>query len=666
MDFLANCMKEYLKKREIQMNKNVKLVLYFCMAALVIIQNCGIASAEDSINIFKKVAGEAQQIRNQYKERQNYLIEQRYLEEAKKNIAQYHETLVNNGAEKVKVNKTIDEVCQKQRENSHWFEQNRKMVDHRAPLLKTKTEHSERMEYLEKEIEKCERLISVKEKQVKQHIVKVEALRKQAASYYETPSEIDNSTVDEKSEAVLKALDHVEYAGDRLNEANAVKNYLLRENGSVSVVDNQKNIDDLVSEIKTTEANIENTNAQLREYYQVRQDLYFIRERITSENDLAKWKKDLDHWQDEIVNYDLSLKDAIKKLEAEAVRLEKYLAREYYGRYISVGMEYYSWEGEGGFSGHQFYMPVTYFQELGYSEFAVAMALANTSAVSADDEGLSGNTDVTLYYGYRDVRSEDLELKYTLHVELPVGESKIGDIPLSDDIIPVTRLSEGLNIRPGFEFFYRDSYENVWRGTLGYTFKDSYNYKKTNPGLSVNPGDGFDGTLSWTHAEKDYQLRFGLEGYLFSNNSTAEDFSYKEGSKMLCKAMYNRRLTDTSEIMGYYWLRFRDAAKYKYPEYKDSSSTIHYYGLEYRYSPSEKHAWFVRNNNMSSSGRYFDPVSKASSNDRQKHLLGAGYEFTMKNGGKIGVGFNKYWMKDKNPEKKYHGNEMLVWLNTSF
>lgn len=665
MDFLANYMKKYLKKREVQMNKKGRAVLYFCVFAFMIIQNCGTVHAEDSINIFKKVTGEAQQIRNQYKERQNYLQEKQYLQEAKNTIAQYHATLSENDLEKVKVGKTIDEVSLKQTENNHWFKQNEKMINRHVPHLKTKTEYSDRMEYVEKEIEKCEKLISVKEKQVKQHIIKVEKLRKQAEKF-NAPTTVDNSTFDEKSKAVLKALDHVEYAGDRLDEANAVKNYLLQENGSISVADNQKPYEELAAEIKGVEANIENTNAQLREYYQLRLDLYTIREKLTSENDLAKWKKDLDHWQDEIVNYDISLKDAIKKLEAEAVRLEKYLAREFYGRYISANMEYYSWEREDGFSGSQLYMPVTYFQEHGYSEFAVAMALVNTSADFGADEGLSGNTDVTLYYGCRDVRSEDLELKYTLHVELPVGESKIGDIPLSDDIIPVTRLSEGLNIRPGFEFFYRDSYENVWRGTIGYTFKDSYNYNKDDPGLSVNPGDGFDGTLSWTHAEKDYQLRFGLEGYLFSNNTTSENLAYKEGYKMLYKAMYNRRLTDTTEIMGYYWLRFRDAAQYKYPEIKDSSSTIHYYGLEYKYTSSEKHAWFIRSNNMSSSGRYFDPVSKDSSNDRQKHVLGVGYEYTMQNGGKIGALVNNVWMKDKHPDKKYDGVEVLCWINTSF
>ncbi len=653
------------------MNKKRRAVLYLCVFAFIIIQNCGTVYAEDSINIFKKVAGEAQQIRNQYKERQNYLQEKQYLQEAKNTLAQYREKLVGNGTEKIKVGKTIDEVSQKQAENTHWFEQNQTMINRQAPHLKSKTEYSARMEYLEKEIENCEKLISVKEKQVKQYIVNVEDLRKQAAKY-NAPTIADNSTFDEKSEAVLKALDHVEYADDRLNEANSVKNYLLRENGSVSVVDNRKSFEELAAEIKKVEANIENTNAQLREYYQLRLDLYTIREKITSENDLATWKKDVDHWQNEIVNYDVSLRDAIKKIEAEIVRLEKYLAREYYGRYISANVEYYSWEREDGFSGSQLYMPVTCFLEHGYSEFAAAMALVNTSADFGADEGLNGNTDVTVYYGYRDVRSEDLELKYTLHVELPVGESKIGEIPLSDDIIPVTRLSEGLNIRPGLEFFYRDSYENVWRGTIGYTFKDSYNYSKRKPGVSVDPGDGFDGSLSWTHAEKDYQLRFGVEGYLFSNDSagedafSGEDFAYREGLKMICKAMYNRRLTDTSEIMGYYWLRFRDAADYKYPEIKDSSSTIHYYGLEYRYTPSEKHAWFIRNNNMSSSGSYYDPVSRDSSNDRQKHVLGAGYEYTMKNGGKIGVCVNNVWIRDKHPDKKYDGVEVLSWINTSF
>ena len=85
------------------MNKKRRAVLYLCVFAFIIIQNCGTVYAEDSINIFKKVAGEAQQIRNQYKERQNYLQEKQYLQEAKNTLAQYREKLAGNGTEKIKL-----------------------------------------------------------------------------------------------------------------------------------------------------------------------------------------------------------------------------------------------------------------------------------------------------------------------------------------------------------------------------------------------------------------------------------------------------------------------------------------------------------------------------------------------------------------------------------
>lgn len=642
------------------MKKINRLALFLFISAFVILLNYCVAYAEDSISMFKKVADEADQIRYQYTERQNYLQEKQYLKDAADTIDLYNEELINNSAEQINVNETILEVSQKQEENERWFEQHKKLIEYRAPQLNTMNEYSERMDYLERQIAACDKLISEREDLIQEYNKQIDALMKQIGYVDELSS---GASLHEKQEAVLKALEYVEYAADRLDEANSLKNKLLMGN-TLSAADNVQDEGALYAQIEAIESEAEYINSQLENYYPLQQDLYAIQDRVRSVSDLEEWKEELYRWQEGLKKDNSELKDAIKTIEAEKIRIEKYLSYERYGKYLSTGMEYYSWKRDDGFSGHQLYMPVAYFQEHGYSEYGVSFGLVNTSADYGADDGLNGITDVSLYYGLRNVY-ERCEIKYTVNIDLPVGESKIGDIPLSDDLVPVTRLNEGGNIRPGLELLYRVGDENVWSAAIGYTFKGNYDYSKSNPGLFVSPGDALDGELSWTHAEKDYQLRLGVEPSFYTKTG-GDDLSYREGIKMLYKVMYNRKLGEHSDLMGYYWLRRRFADKYDYPAgYKGNDSTVHYYGLEYKYAPNERHAWFARSNNMSSTGQYYDPVSGDSSNDRRKHVVGVGYEFNMNTGGKIGVGVNNFWMKDKNPDKKYDGFEVLFLFSKS-
>lgn len=654
------------------MDKKYRLAFLSCFAASALMLNGGLAYGEESINTFKNVASDAKEIRAQYKDRLGSKLDsQQSMKEVEDTISLGNKALADNEKEESNVRHSLDEINQKQRDNANWFVQNQKLIEKRAPLLPSMTEHTERMQYLDKEIANCEKLIADRENQVKGYERQAQALMKQAGLYDDTAVvKFGSASFNEKIRAVHEALDRTQYAEDRLDEADTIKNKLLQgKNGEVIVVEgNEKELAEIDTKLQAVESNANYVNTQLNGYYKMQEDLYAIRDRVESEYDLEQEKAELHQMQAEVKNDSEELKNDIKSAEEEKSRLEKYMANERYGTGFSIGAEFYSWDGDGGDSGHQFYAPVEFFQEYGFHEFGVSFGLVNTSTNFDEAErGLDGITDVSLYYGYRYVIDDDLTLKYTLGVDLPVGESKTGDIPLSDDLAPVTRLSEGLNVRPGIEALYWINDENQLKAGLGYTFKGNYEYSKNHPDYYVNPGDGFDGLLYWTHADEYNQWRLGMESGFLNGKTKENDLFYREGMDILYKAMYNRKLNDTMDLMGYFWLRQSGGNDYYYPDAEgDGTSYVRYYGLEYKYAPNENHAFYLRSNNMLSTGTYYDPISGERVNGRKKHVVGAGYEYNLNENTEIGVNLNNFWMKDKSPKKDYDGNEVLVWFNASF
>lgn len=638
--------------------------LSFCLALGVIFNN-NVAYCENSVNYFKEVADEARQIRNQYTSRQEYLRIKQYFEDVKNRIQSINEATENNKKVAADINKKRDEVLLQQQENKNWFAQNEQFIANRVPRLQTLNEHSERMKYLNQEILDCESVINENLREVDNYTQHINTLKAGLINKRERYVE-GSASFEEKKRAVLKALEFIKYEEGRLDEADVIKNNLLRPDNTIDAVYQDsinKHNDALWQEINIWQSEIDQTNEILQQYYDLRRDLYTIRDHVRLEDDLQKELDSLATWKNDLEQYNIDLKNQLEEAEKGKQTIEKYLAYQYFGHYISAAMEYYSWKGDAD-KGHQLYMPVTYFWEHGYKEYGVSVAYVNTSAdFGNESESMTGLTDVSLHYGVRNA-NDRYTVKYTMDVDLPIGESKIGDNPLSDDFVPITRLNEGLNVRPGVEIMRRDGDENVWQAIFGYTFKGDYDYTKTDPGASVNPGDALDGKLRWTHAEKDYQMRFAIEGFLNGKTRGNRITSYTEGTETLYKAMYNRRLNKASELMGYFWLRDNGSNSYD-NGVKGNGSTVRYYGLEYKYSVDENRAWYIRNNNMLSTGNYYDPINKDEINGREKHTLGVGYEINMQKRGRLAFGVNYYWLNNKNPHNSYKGTEFLAWFSKS-
>ena len=96
------------------MNKQYGLIVSCCIFVLVFMFGFSAAYARDSINTFKSVANEAEEIRSQYKERQNYLQEKKNLKQAKDTVDAYNKELAGNRDEISKVKKkriSIRNLC---------------------------------------------------------------------------------------------------------------------------------------------------------------------------------------------------------------------------------------------------------------------------------------------------------------------------------------------------------------------------------------------------------------------------------------------------------------------------------------------------------------------------------------------------------------------------
>lgn len=290
------------------MDKKYKAVLLSCFAASALMFPGNVSYGEESINTFKNVAGDAEEIRSQYKERLDKLSEKQYLNEVNETIHLNNMAAADNLKEQDSIKKSIEEISQKQRDNANWLVQNKQMIDRRAPELNSLTDHEERMQYLDKEIADCEKIIAEKERRVRSYETQSQALQGQYVDNEQL--EYGGASFNERKQAVQKALNDIQYMEDRLEEADYLKNKMLQGKDGAAPAENpqaDQNNSELDKKIAGIEANASQLNAQLEEQYRVQQDLYAIRDRVEAEHDLAQEKAELSRWYDEVKNDSLRI-----------------------------------------------------------------------------------------------------------------------------------------------------------------------------------------------------------------------------------------------------------------------------------------------------------------------------------------------------------------------
>lgn len=644
--------------------KMLSKILFSCFALLAVNASVtNVAFSEGSINMFQQVRSEAEELRNEPINRQNMLLEEQYLRDVKMYQVNSKQYLLDNEKEHKQIDETLKKLESLEEANKKWF------VDNEALLLKyndaiAKAEDdTTRITLLEASIKELEESLAKMETIYKGLSSKAKELERSIGVVnYDV---LDPKSIEEIEQIILTALAMIQFDENRIDEANAIKQNIIHGGDGTVLVYDDEMIEKVQKQIMTTYEEMSFWETLMQQDYKVVDDLLVLRDAFESRMDIARELIDLRKWQEDLYKYDEELQRELVQLAEDQKKIEQGLEGKQFGKYAGIRFEYYSWNASDGSKGSQFVIPIEYFASHGYNEFGFSTGYVNTSTKYPEEDIMNGMRALELHYGRRNPHKR-YTVKYNLDMSVPLGESRTNRRALSDDLVAVTRLNEGFNVGPSIDIERRDGEENIWRAGVGYNFKGDYKYSKENPGFEVSPGNALDGYLNWTHAEDDHQMRFGVEG-IFNGKSNENGTRYREGEQRLYKAMYNKCLNEKSDVMAYFWVRENGSNTYYTPPFSSGGgkSRVRYYGLEYKFKLDENRAWFIRNNNMLSTGTYNDVLTGETINGRKKHTLGVGYKIKLASDETLSLNADYFWMKDKDTGKDYDGAEFMVFYNRS-
>lgn len=641
--------------------KMLSKILFSCFALLAVNASVtNVAFSEGSINMFQQVRSEAEDLRNEPINRQNMLLEEQYLRDVKMYQVNSKQYLLDNEKEHKQIDDTLKKLESLEEANKKWF------VDNEALLLK----HNDAIAKAEDDTTRIT-LLEASIKELEESLAKMETIYKGLSSKAKELEHsigvvnydvLDPKSIEEIEQIILTALAMIQFDENRIDEANAIKQNIIHGGDGTVLVYDDEMIEKVQKQIMTTYEEMSFWETLMQQDYKVVDDLLVLRDAFEARMDIARELIDLRKWQEDLYKYDEELQRELVQLAEDQKKIEQGLEGKQFGKYAGMRFEYYSWNASDGSKGSQFVIPIEYFASHGYNEFGFSTGYVNTSTKYPEEDIMNGMRALEVHYGRRNPHKR-YTLKYNLDMSIPLGESRTNRRALSDDLVAVTRLNEGFNIGPSIDIERRDGEENIWHLGVGYNFKGDYHYSKENPSFSVSPGDALDGYLNWTHAEDDHQMRFGLEG-IFKGKSNENGTRYREGEERLYKAMYNKCLNEKSDVMAYFWVRENGSNTYYTPPYgSGGKSRVRYYGLEYKFKLDENRAWFIRNNNMLSTGTYNDVLTGETINGRKKHTLGVGYTIKLASDETLSLNADYFWMKDKDTGKDYDGAEFMVFYN---
>ena len=644
--------------------KMLSKILVSCFALLAVNASVtNVAFSEGSINMFQQVRSEAEDLRNEPINRQNMLLEEQYLRDVKMYQVNSKQYLLDNEKEHKQIDETLKKLESLEEANKKWF------VDNEALLLK----HNDAIAKAEDDTTRIT-LLEASIKELEESLAKMETIYKGLSSKAKELERsigvvnydvLDPKSIEEIEQIILTALAMIQFDENRIDEANAIKQNIIHGGDGTVLVYDDEMIEKVQKQIMTTYEEMSFWETLMQQDYKVVDDLLVLRDAFEARMDIARELIDLRKWQEDLYKYDEELQRELVQLAEDQKKIEQVLEGKQFGKYAGIRFEYYSWNASDGSKGSQFVIPIEYFASHGYNEFGFSTGYVNTSTKYPEEDIMNGMRALELHYGRRNPHKR-YTVKYNLDMSVPLGESRTNRRALSDDLVAVTRLNEGFNVGPSIDIERRDGEENIWRAGVGYNFKGDYKYSKENPGFEVSPGNALDGYLNWTHAEDDHQMRLGVEG-IFNGKSNENGTCYREGEQRLYKAMYNKCLNEKSDVMAYFWVRENGSNTYYTPPFSSGGgkSRVRYYGLEYKFKLDENRAWFIRNNNMLSTGTYNDVLTGETINGRKKHTLGVGYKIKLASDETLSLNADYFWMKDKDTGKDYDGAEFMVFYNRS-
>ena len=331
-------------------------------------------------------------------------------------------------------------------------------------------------------------------------------------------------------------------------------------------------------------------------------------------------------------------------------------------------VEYYSWQGPDGRSGHQLYSGNSFYWSKNHYDFSLSNAyvMSNTGLAGGDMSGLTDTSLAAMYTNKHPV----YDVRYGLEVNLPTGSSRTNDNAVVPDYLArVSRLGEGWNFTPRMEVIrHLDKYTSMtWRGS--YSFRGAYEENYNGLTGNMHPGNQWTNELEYLHTDKKthYMLKFQ-----YTNNSdkssisgTANDYSFTEGDSFGVRGYYRSWFTHKDSWGAYGAWNFEQGTAYD--NGLPSGSGVHrlYYGAGYFHQFDNKRQLRLFANWLRADGESYDPLTRLTSASGRRFSVSLGYDWHMDDKNSLSLDIERGILRQQG-DANYRSWGVMLNYNRSF
>jgi len=341
---------------------------------------------------------------------------------------------------------------------------------------------------------------------------------------------------------------------------------------------------------------------------------------------------------------------------------------------LSAGVEHYHWGG-GERGGDQTVFPIYYEREREDFSWGVF-----TQYVMTDH--LDTFTDTTLNFSKRVPRERSSWL-YSLSINIPTGKSALGwderYARVTDDITGVEQFGKGWQVTPGVAYTWKTSASDDWTIGTSYTFSEKYDPTSDIPNDDVDPGGEWGQYLRYRHLGEKWQFVGELLHSGYGRSRLDDGSSYRESDSWEGRLTFNRVLSDTQNLMFYYWLERQSPSDIPF---ETDDPLVHFFGTRWTRRLDENSKLHLTADVMTTDGSrffrmysYYDamlsPAYGAEMVDgRTKYSLGIGFDRGVGADMSLSVGIEAFHMRDGRsntgaPARNYNGGgARLVFYKT--
>ena len=520
---------------------------------------------------------------------------------------------------------------------------------------------------------------------------------------------------DDLEERIRKAWESVDYAQNRLNDviamvhrAQAIQPEQHAKEARWQAYDSE--LEQLDAAVDEAEAVLDSLNSQL-DALQDAQEAAEDAERDARElvKDLLEQKadgeqevRDSETYVAEAEKWDADAAEGIKSAETYLHEAETWKEQADYelahfgeSESISMGMEYYSLQGNGQ-SGHQLYFPLAYNQAA--RDYELSLGTGYLLSRNGQPMGnVTGLTDTVLGVTVKNHHKVN-DVNYKLTVNLPSGAYEVSsNAMMPDDTVLFTSFGEGFWLKPELEVKHRITEQDWLEGSFSWQYRTSYQYKanvyfsgtqgyqywREDLGTRLTDfrgGNQFRQEFAYKHIGEDRQFKAALSlsetgsarqgGYVttnaFSTDVTYVENRYRDGLDWNLGLWYTKDCSprDSWQVYSVY-NRTGKTRFFGIDPTKGDTVRRFYLGGGWQHEFDQRHTFWTMVNYMNRQGQVYSPWDNELSTRRNRWSVLAGYSYRAGSHDQLNFKMERYIIHDDGAEKYRGWNFSLMW-NKSF